>query len=87
MPSLLSSAEWPAASCVFLLLNLDLMGAQEWKFESPYPPAGRLLIISPVTHIACVCTRVCVGLAGRVQGVFGDRESGSATSEESNGLM
>lgn len=61
------------------------MEAREWKFESPYPPAGRLLIISPVTHIAaCVC--VLAWLPG-FWGVFGDRESGSATPEESTGLL
>ena len=41
------------------------MEAQEWKFESPYPPAARLLIISSVTHgggaCVCVCVCVCVG--------------------------
>ena len=38
------------------------MEAQEWKFESPYPPAARLLIISCVTHGegACVCVCLCL---------------------------
>lgn len=58
------------------------MVAQEWKFESPYPPAARLLIISPVTHGEGVCMwGVCLCVGRLCQGdrvrVFGDRESGA----------
>ena len=38
------------------------MEAQEWKFESPYPPAARLLIISCVTHGEGACVCVCVSV-------------------------
>lgn len=73
------------------LLILDpLMAAQEWKFESPYPLAARLLIISSVTHAGGVCAWVrvsvcecsdCLCQGDRVR-VLGDRESGAATPQE-----
>lgn len=66
------------------------MAAQEWKFESPYPPAARLLIISSVTHAGGVCACVPVSVCecsdclcqGDRVGVLGDRESGAATPQE-----